>query len=165
MRMNVYEPDVKIIWAEVNNGGMTETRGTKMMKWFIAYGIESTPIEWMIHVAMSPDWISGLMLDSWEGLKIMELPVLMLTTEGIEAANAKMIELLEGMGCRGGILRYCALVEKQITALKSKIDQLKGNPSDVTRLSLTNTKAELEIHLEASSWWTFRILAKGEQGQ
>jgi hypothetical protein len=67
------------------------------------------------------------------------------------------------MGRCGGIQGYCALVEKQITVLKSKINRLKGDPSDVTQLTLMNTKAELETHLEASSWWTFRILNKGEQ--
>jgi hypothetical protein len=117
----------------------------------------------MIHIVMSLDWITGPMLNSPKGLKIMELLVLRLTAEGIEAANAEMIQPLEGMGCHGGILGYCALVEKQITVLKLKIDQLKGDPLDVTRLMLINTKAKLETHLEASSWWTFRILNKGEQ--
>jgi hypothetical protein len=69
---------------------------------------------------------------------------------------------MEGMGRRGGIEGYCAMVEKQITALKSKINRLKGDPSDVTRHTLINTKAELERHLEESSWWMFRVLNKSE---
>jgi hypothetical protein len=101
---------------------MTGMRGTNMMKSFIVHDIESTLIKRMICVAMSPDWITGLMLNSPKGLKIMELPVLMLTAEGIEVSNEKLIKLLEGMGRRGGVLGYCASVKKQITALKLKID-------------------------------------------
>jgi hypothetical protein len=36
-------------------------------------------IERMIHIVMSLDWITGLMLNSPKGLKIMELLVLTLT--------------------------------------------------------------------------------------
>jgi hypothetical protein len=91
MRVNVYNPDFKIKWADVNNRGMMEPRGTKMMKLFIAHGIESTLIEQTIHIVMSPEWIMRPMLDTPEGLKIMELLVLTLTAEGIEVANAELI--------------------------------------------------------------------------
>jgi hypothetical protein len=162
VRVNVYKPAFPIKWADVNDREMIAPRGTKMMKSFIAHGIESTLIERTIRVAMRPEWLTANALESPEGLKIMELPILTLTAEGTEAANAGQIRPVEGMGRRGGVEGYCAMVAKQITALKSKIDRLKGDPSDVTRHTLMNTKAELERHLEESSWWTFRVLNKGE---
>jgi hypothetical protein len=91
VQVNVYKLDFKIEWADVNDRGMTGVRGTKMMKLFMAHGIELTLIERTICMAMSPEWIMGTMLDSPEGLKIMDLPVLMLTLEGIEVANAQLI--------------------------------------------------------------------------
>jgi hypothetical protein len=119
---NVYKPEYKITWGEVNDHGMTGMIATNMMKLFIVHGIKSTLIKQMIHIAMSPDWIMGPMLDSPEGLKIMELLVLTLTAGGIEASNTELIEPLEGMGHHGGVLGYCGSVENKITALKSKID-------------------------------------------
>jgi hypothetical protein len=132
VRVNVYKPAFYIKWADVNDCGMTGPRGTKMMKSFIAHGIESTLIKQTIRMAMHPEWLTAMTLESPEGLKIMELPVLTLTPEGIEAANAEQIRPVEGMGRCGGIEGYCAMVEKQITGLKSKINRLKWDPSDVT---------------------------------
>jgi hypothetical protein len=83
--VNVYKLAFKIKWADVNDCGMTGPRGTKMMKSFMAHGIESMLIERTIRVVMSPEWLTGTTPESPEGLKIMELPVLTLTPEGIEA--------------------------------------------------------------------------------
>jgi hypothetical protein len=91
VRVNVYKPAFYIKWADVNDRGMTGPRGTKMMKSFIAHGIKSTLIKWTIRVAMRPEWLTANALKSPEGLKIMELPVLTLTAEGIEAANGRQI--------------------------------------------------------------------------
>ena len=129
---------------------------------FKAHGIKVTLIEQVIRITLKPSWIQGEMLDSMEGLRILEVPILSLTAEGVEACKAGLFQPLEGMGCCGGVKGYCAELDKEIHMLNTKIDRLKGEKWSTARLAAISQRDELQHHLDKLSWWTFRVLNQGK---
>lgn len=162
VRIQVYKPETDMKWAFINDRSMNTTRGNDMVVSFKAHGIEATFVERAIRIALKPSWIEGEMIDSTEGLRILEVPILSLTAEGVEARKAGLFQPLEGMGRRGGVQGYCAELDKEIRMLNAKIDRLKGEKSSTARLAAISQRDELQDHLDESSWWTFRVLNRGK---
>ena len=81
---------------------------------FKVHGIEVTLIECTIHIALKPSKIEGEMLNTIEGMRILEGPILFLTNKGLQVLKDEMFQPLQDMGHHGGVNGYCAKLEKDI---------------------------------------------------
>ena len=94
MHIQVYKPETDLKWAEINDQLMNTTRGNDMVVSFKAHGIKVTLVEQAIHITLKPSWIQGEMLDSMEGLRILEVPILSLTAKVLKLAKLDCFNLL-----------------------------------------------------------------------
>jgi len=157
----------KFVWGAINDRTIDLARKKKMYESLKQEGPQQAKNDTVIKILMKPSWFNNEVIKTIGGMDIMQVPLLKLTEEGLQAQKDKKLKLLEGLGRRGGVELWMQSMNNEMNGTNTrmkKISELKTlTPAHlIERTELEVQKSRLEVSLEEAQWWTFCILDQGE---
>jgi len=168
VRYQIWGPESdKFVWGAVNDRSIDMARKKEMYESLKLEGPQQAKSDTVIKMLMKPSWFDNDTIATIDGKDIMDVPLLILTEEGLQAQKDQKLRLLEGLGRRGGVELWERAMNDDITVTNAKLKKIsdirnRTAEHETEKTALEAQKNGLEQAPGEAQWWLFRVLNQGE---